>query len=119
MGPRVFRLNPDVPPLPGNLTPENINQYLIDNPSVTTTAQFMRALPEEFRKGWILMSRSESLQTGTARFAARHAAQRGRALYLHGWAMRQHASYPGSHPERHRVHAMGAATRRTSASTRS
>jgi hypothetical protein len=64
----VFRQDPEVPPLPADLTPGNIRQYLIDNPTVTTTAQFMRALPEEFRKGWILMTRSESLQTGTARF---------------------------------------------------
>ena len=39
----VFRQDPEVPPLPADLTADNIKQYLIDNPSVTTTAQFMRA----------------------------------------------------------------------------
>ena len=84
----VFRLDPDVPPLPADLTPENIKQYLIDNPSVTTTAQFMRALPEEFRKGWILMTRSESLQTGTAQLPAHPAAQRQLAATSSRWALR-------------------------------
>jgi hypothetical protein len=93
----VFRLDPDVPPLPSALTPENINQYLIDNPSVTTTAQFMRALPEEFRKGWILMTRSESLQTGTARFP-RVMLPSADSRYVFTLGLAEHASYPGAHP---------------------
>ena len=94
----VFRLDPDVPPLLGDLTPENIKQYLIDNPTVTTTAQFMRALPEEFRKGWILMTRSESLQTGTARFP-RVMLPSADSRHVFTLGLAEHASYPGSHPD--------------------
>lgn len=100
-GPRnvraVFRRNPDVPPLTGDFTPENIQTYLDSNPSVVTAAQFMRALPEEYRKGWILMTRSESLQTGTARFPrVMLPSQDSRYVFTVGLAA--HASYPGSHP---------------------
>jgi Divergent InlB B-repeat domain len=35
---------------------------------ITTPAQFLAALPEEYRQGWLMMPRSESLQTGTAEF---------------------------------------------------
>jgi len=93
----VFRQDPEVPPLPADLTADNIKQYLIDNPSVTTTAQFMRALPEEFRKGWILMTRSESLQTGTARFP-RVMLPSADSRYVFTLGLADHASYPGSHP---------------------
>lgn len=93
----VFRQDPDVPALTGDFTPENIQLYLDMNPGVTTAAQFMRALPEEYRKGWILMSRSESLQTGTARFPrVMLPSQDSRYVFTVG--LSTHASYPGSHP---------------------
>ncbi|HEV7606261.1 MAG TPA: hypothetical protein VGO61_02945 [Steroidobacteraceae bacterium] len=93
-----FRLTPDIPPIGSLLTPEIISQYLLDNPGVTTAAQFLRALPEEFRKGWILMSRSESLQTGTARFP-RILLPSADSRYVFTFGLAAHASYPGSHPD--------------------
>ena len=94
----VFRQNPDVAPLPTDLTPDAIQLYLTMNPGVTTPAQFMRALGDDFRKGWILMTRSESLQTGTARFPRVMLPSRdSRFVFTVGLA--EHASYPGSHPD--------------------
>ena len=58
----------------------------------------MRALPEEFRKGWILMTRSESLQTGTARFP-RVMLPSADSRYVFTLGLAEHASYPGSHPD--------------------
>jgi hypothetical protein len=94
-----FRLDPDVPliPSPDLNTPEGIQTYLTNNPSVTTAAQFIRALPEEYRKGWIMMSRSESLQTGTARFPRiLLPSANGASVLSIGLAV--HESYPGAHP---------------------
>lgn len=93
-----FRMNPDVPPIIGDLTPGNIQTYLDTNTGVTTAAQFLRALPEEFRKGWILMTRSESLQTGTARFP-RILLPSADSRYVFTIGLSEHDSYPGSHPD--------------------
>jgi hypothetical protein len=93
-----FRLSPDIPPLTTFLTAASIQQYLTDNPTETTAAQFLRALPDEYKKGWILMSRSESLQTGTARFPRILLPSAvGSRVFTLGLA--EHASYPGSHPD--------------------
>ena len=93
-----FQLNPDVPPIGSFLAPSDIQAYLTANPSVTSAAQFMRALPEEFRKGWILMSRSESLQTGTAKFPRiLLPSADGSKVFTIG--LSAHASYPGAHPD--------------------
>lgn len=47
-----------------------IGDYLANplNADVDTPAEFIAALPAEFRQNWILMTRSESLQTGTAKY---------------------------------------------------
>ncbi len=56
-------------PLLTDLTPSGINTYLTTvGSSVNTAAEFVAALPPEFRENWILMTRSESLQTGTTQF---------------------------------------------------
>lgn len=47
-------------------TPEGIRDFLSLNPDVNTSGRFLAALPAEFKQNWIMMSRSESLQTGTA-----------------------------------------------------
>ncbi len=93
-----FKLTPDVPPLIGAPTPANIQLYLDSNPSVDTAAEFLRALPEEYRKGWILMSRSESLQTGTAKYP-RILLPSADSQYVFTLGLSPHASYPGSHPK--------------------
>jgi mono/diheme cytochrome c family protein len=48
-------------------TRSGIGDYLAAHPEVNTPAKFIAALPVEYRRNWILMPRSESLQTGTAR----------------------------------------------------
>ena len=91
-----FRLNPDVPPL-ADFTPEGIQLYLTANPSVSNQARLLRALPAEFKQGWILMTRSESLQTGTAKFP-RILMPNANAQFTFTFGLATHASYPGSHP---------------------
>ena len=54
----AFTLNTSVPPLT-DLTPSGINTYLTGiGSSVNTAAEFVAALPPEFRENWILMTRS-------------------------------------------------------------
>ena len=61
----VFDLTTAIPTL-ASFTPEGIQTYLTANVTVNTAARFVKALPAEYKQNWILMSRSESLQTGTA-----------------------------------------------------
>ena len=84
-------------PLITDFTPEGINTYLGANPSVNTAARFIKALPIEFKQNWILMSRSESLQTGTAQFPRilMPSANAQRVLTI---GMAVHSSYPGADP---------------------
>jgi hypothetical protein len=80
-------------------TPEAIAAYLAlpANAHVNTAARFVAALPEAFRKNWILMTRSESLQTGTAA-SPRILLPSANAREVFTIGMTTHASYPGSHP---------------------
>jgi List-Bact-rpt repeat protein len=74
-----------------------LKQYLIDNPNVDSAARFVAALPTPFRQNWILMTRSESLQTGTA-VSPRilMSSEDARAVFTVG--MTRHSSYPGADP---------------------
>jgi mono/diheme cytochrome c family protein len=56
-----------IPPIT-DFSPGGIEDYLNLNTAVDTSAEFVAALPQEFRENWILMPRSESLQPGTARY---------------------------------------------------
>ncbi|MDZ7627677.1 MAG: hypothetical protein U5J99_04610 [Parvularculaceae bacterium] len=47
-------------------TRSGIGDYLAAHPEINSTAKFIAALPEDYRRNWILMPRSESLQAGTA-----------------------------------------------------
>jgi len=91
-----------VPPI-SDLTPDGptgtggIRRYLSDHREVTTPARFIAALPPEYRQNWILMSRSESLQTGTAdspRILLPSA--NGERVFTIGMTLS--SSYPGAHP---------------------
>lgn len=92
-----FRLNAGVPPLT-DLSPSGINTFLTGaGRSVNTPAEFIAALPREFRENWILMTRSESLQTGTTKFPRILLLnQNATAAFTLGLA--EHSSYPGAHP---------------------
>lgn len=92
-----FTLNTPVPPLT-DLTPTGINTYLTTvGRSVNTAAEFVAALPPEFRRNWILMTRSESLQTGTTDFPRILLLnQNSTAAFTLG--LKEHSSFPGGHP---------------------
>ncbi len=79
------------------IRPEDIEAFLTANTNVDSAPRFLAALLPEFKQNWILMSRSESLQTGTAQsprilFPSRD----GRFVFTVG--MTAHSSYPGSDP---------------------
>lgn len=86
-----------VPPLT-DLTPAGINTYLSGVGSgVNTQAEFIAALPREFKRNWILMTRSESLQTGTGNFPRiLLLSEDSTKAFTLGLA--EHSSYPGAHP---------------------
>ncbi len=80
-----------------DFTPAGLQAYLTANPYVNTPGRFVRALPEEFKRNWLLMTRSESLQTGTAQYPrVLLPSANGRFVFTIG--LSTHASYPGSHP---------------------
>src|SRR5262249_16414935 len=70
---------------------------LTANPLVNTAARFVKALPAAYKWNWILMSRSESLQTGTAD-SPRLLLPSPDARSVFTIGLTQHVSYPGSHP---------------------
>jgi hypothetical protein len=90
-----FSLSTAIPPLT-SFTPEGIAAYLTANPTVNSTARFIKALPIEYKQNWILMSRSESLQTGTAELP-RMLLPSANAQSVFSLGLAQHSSYPGSH----------------------
>ncbi len=100
----VFNLSPAIPtlttmvlPAGSAFAPEEIAAYLVANPAVDSPARFVAALPSDFKQSWLLISRSESLQTGTAEFPRivlpSHTAK---AVFTVG--VSAHTSYPGAHP---------------------
>ncbi len=74
-----------------------LGNYLRDNPRVNTPAHFLSALPEEFKRNWILMIRSESLQPGTAELP-RFLLPSEDARFTFTFGLKPHDSYPGAHP---------------------
>ena len=49
-----------------DFTPEGIQAFLAENPQVGTAAEFLQNLPLDFHYNWVMMTNSESSQTGTA-----------------------------------------------------
>ena len=49
-----------------DFTPEGIQKYLDEHPDVDTAAKFLHDLGEVFGYNWIMMTNTESVQTGTA-----------------------------------------------------
>ncbi len=74
-----------------------LQAYLTAHPEINTPARFIAALRADFRQNWILMSRSESLQTGTAR-TPRILMPSDDARFTFTIGMTPHSSYPGAHP---------------------
>lgn len=94
----VFDLSPVIPSLNvSEISPVGIQAYLTANPTVTSAARFINALPAEYKQNWILMSRSESLQTGTAELP-RILLPSANAQNVFTLGLATHSSYPGAHP---------------------
>lgn len=92
----VFDLTTPIPVIT-DFTPGGLQTYLNNNPIVNTPARFVKALPDEYKWNWILMTRSESLQTGTAEFPrVLLPSKDGKFVFTIG--MMTHGSYPGSDP---------------------
>jgi len=91
-----FRLTTPIPLLT-TVTPAGIAAYLATNTSVNTPARFINALPPEYKQNWILMSRSESLQTGIA-VSPRLLLPSVDALNVFTVGMTINDYYPGSDP---------------------
>lgn len=91
-----FGVSTSVPTLT-DFTPAGIDAYLTANPSVDTPAKFIEALPDDFRQNWLMMVRSESLQTGTAT-SPRILLPSADSTRVFTIGMTEHSSYPGSHP---------------------
>ncbi len=92
----VFDLTTAIPEI-ADFTPEGIQLYLNTNPVVNNAARFLKALPADFKQNWIVMTRSESLQTGTAE-SPRLLLPNSNARYVFSIGMSESSSYPGSHP---------------------
>jgi hypothetical protein len=78
------------------IRPEDLDTYVRARTDLTP-ARFLAALPPEFKLNWILMSRSESLQTGTAQ-SPRILLPSADGRFVFTIGMRTHSSYPGAHP---------------------
>ena len=90
-----FGLSTPIPPVT-DFTPGGIATYLSANPSVNTPARFIAALPVDFRQNWILMVRSESLQTGIAT-SPRILLPSADSTRVFTIGVTEHSSYPGAH----------------------
>ncbi len=92
--------SPD-PASPGDFlaySPTEIETHLASFTEINTAARFLEALPDEFKQNWILMTRSESLQTGTAEFPRiLLPSQDAKSTFTLGLV--GHSGYPGSHPD--------------------
>ncbi|RKG82457.1 VWD domain-containing protein [Corallococcus terminator] len=96
----VGTLNPLVVANPNAITPEEIEAYLGNpaNANTNSVARFISALPAQYKQSAILMSRSESLQTGTAEHP-RILLSSLDAKSVFSIGPVPSASYPGSHPD--------------------
>jgi hypothetical protein len=98
----VFNLTTPIPTIaavdPTNITAAEIQTYLTANPSVDSVARFVAALPAPFKYSPIMMTRSESLQTGTAEYP-RILLSSINAKSVFSIGPMQHTAYPGSHPD--------------------
>jgi len=92
-----FALTTVIPTI-ADFTPAGLALYLTANPQVNSPARFLKALPADFKQNWLMMSRSESLQTGTAempRFLLPNADTR----YVFTFGLAENNSYPGANPD--------------------
>ena len=92
-----FDLSTSIPTLTA-FGPTDIDNYLTLNTDVDSAPRFLEALPTEYKENWLLMTRSESLQTGTAELP-RLLLPSANAQFVFTVGLATHSSYPGSHPD--------------------
>jgi hypothetical protein len=95
----AFTLSTAITPIT-NFAPDGtggLGDYLSSHMEVNSPARFINALPQEFKQNWILMPRSESLQTGNAD-SPRILMPSADAQRVFTVGMTTHSSYPGAHP---------------------
>ncbi|NJM30319.1 MAG: hypothetical protein HC855_09640 [Rhizobiales bacterium] len=82
-----------------DVSPVGLAAYLSNpaNNAVNTPARFIAALPADYKQNWILMSRSESLQTGTAEIP-RILMPNADARFVFSFGLKEHGSFPGASP---------------------
>lgn len=81
---------------PNDCSHDNIRDFLTANPDIDTASEFIAALHSSYRENWILMNRSESLQTGVAT-APRILMPSHDARFVFSFGLKEHDSFPGSH----------------------
>jgi hypothetical protein len=91
-----FQLTRPIPKI-ADFAPEKIDSFLTANTHVNTPSRFLAALPDDYKRNWVLMSRSESLQTGTAKIP-RIILPSPDTRFVFTIGMGTSSSYPGSHP---------------------
>ena len=81
-----------------SFAPEDIQTFLNNNPEVNSADQFLERLPAEFKQHWIMMSRSESTQTGTAT-SPRFLLPSTDSSIVFGFALSRHPLFPMADPD--------------------
>lgn len=78
-------------------TRSGIGDFLAAHTDVDTVGEFLAALPVEYRRNWIFMPRSESLQTGVADSPRLMLVKTdGAVAFTIGF--KEHRSFPAAHP---------------------
>jgi hypothetical protein len=93
--PVLTQCNPGAAP-PNDCSHDNIRDFLTANPDVDTASEFIAALDISYKENWILMNRSESLQTGVAT-TPRILMPSHDARFVFSFGLKEHDSFPGSH----------------------
>ncbi len=82
---------------PSQISPQGIQDFLEEYTFITTPDRFLKALPPEYKDNWIMMTRSESLQTGTAKYP-RIILPSADAQHIFTIGLSPHPSFPLAHP---------------------
>jgi hypothetical protein len=93
--PPLSECNPGAAP-PNDCSHDNIRNFLTTNPEINTASEFIAALHSSYKENWILMNRSESLQTGVAT-SPRILMPSHDARFVFSFGLKEHDSFPGSH----------------------
>ncbi|MBH0179523.1 MAG: hypothetical protein HP491_17100, partial [Nitrospira sp.] len=82
-----------------DFSPRGIAVYLSAWPNVNTGAEFLQWLPPQFKEDWVMMTRSESLQTGTATSPRIILRNGNNFKQVFAFTLKADASFPLAHPD--------------------